>query len=215
MKINNIRNRGAFTLVEMLVVIGIIAVLVASTTVAYSRIVASAEKAKCSELVKNVHTALVQIYNENGGAWPRALVNGREKGLLDESAAVPLAKALGMSYTEDDATGSRKLTGYDKFGIVTPWAAQVIKRMGNEVQLGSLVPSGGTIEDHILRYDLDTEGNGAIRDANVGGSTVSVRGTAMVWCCGKDGVLETWEKGRRRDDVYSWTPGDTHMVGGK
>ena len=57
-----------FTLVEMLVVIGIIAVLTAASVVGYSRVTASAEKARCFELVKNVHTALVQLYNQNNGA---------------------------------------------------------------------------------------------------------------------------------------------------
>ena len=68
------------------------------------------------------------------------------------------------------------------------------------------------MEDHILRYAIDTEGNGVIRDAVVGGSSVSLRGTATVWCCGKVGILEEYEKGLKKDDDYSWTRGETQKV---
>ena len=193
-----------FTLVEMLVVIGIIAVLTAASVVGYSRVTATAEKAKCNELVKNVHTALVQVYNENDGAWPRALINGQTSMLLDQSAARPLANYLGLR-----TDGAGNLTGYDKFGIVTPWAQKTIKSGGNSVSLGTKVTTGGTIQDHILHYAIDTEGEGRITGAQVGGMTLNVRETAMVWCGGKDGKIESdYSRGLRKDDVYSWRPGD-------
>ena len=188
----------------MLVVIGIMAVLIAASVVGYSRVTASAEKAKCTELIKNVHTALVQIYNENSGAWPRALINGQSRGVLDETAARPLASMMGL---RTDSTGN--LTGYDRFGIVTPWAQQVIKSGGSGVTKATKVPTGGTIDTHTLCYAIDTEGEGIIRDAKVGGGTVSVRETAMVWCGGRDGFVEDdYARGLRKDDVFSWRPGD-------
>ena len=190
---------SGFTLVEMLVVIGIIAVLAAASVVGYSRITASAEKAKCFELVKNVHTALVQIYNENNGAWPRALLTAGETGApLDETTSRPIANALGLD-----------LNGYDKFGVVTPWAAQVIKSGGSSATLGTRVPTGGTISDHRLNFAIDMDGDGIIRGVGVGGNTLNIRETAVVWCCGRDGVLESnYERGLRKDDVFSWRPGD-------
>ena len=203
MNFANAKRRAAagFTLIEMLIVIGIITVLVAASIVSYSRVTASAEKARCSELVKNVHSALVLLYNDNSGAWPRALINGQVAGRLDERACAALTKYMPLD-----------LTGYDRFRIVSPWAQQAIKQLGSRATLTSRVPTGGTVEDHILRYAIDTEGNGVIRDAVVGGSSVSLRGTAMVWCCGKDGILEEYEKGLKKDDVYSWTRGETQKV---
>lgn len=195
---------GAFTLVEMLVVIGIIAVLVSASVVGYSRVTAKAEKVKCNELVKNVHTALVQLYNENNGAWPRALISGQERGLLDQNAARPLAAMLGLR-----TDGGGNLTGYDRFGIVSPWAQQAIKSHGVNVSLSDKVPSGGTIEDHILHYAIDTQGEGLITDVSVGGSSITVRETAMVWSGGRDGKVESsYDRGERLDDVYSWRAGD-------
>ena len=45
-----------------------------------------------------------------------------------------------------------------------------------------------------------------------GGETVDIRATAAVWCCGKDGVIEAYAIGLRKDDVYSWTVGQTKEV---
>ena len=56
--------KSGFTLVEMLVVIGIIAVLSAAGMVGYSRIIKSARKAKTVELVANAATALAHILNK-------------------------------------------------------------------------------------------------------------------------------------------------------
>ena len=189
---------GAFTLVEMLVVIGIIAILVSASVVGFSRVTASAEKTKCKELVMNVHTALVLLYNNNNGAWPRALINGQTLGLLDQNAALPLKDMLGL-----------RLDGYDRFGIVTPWAQQTIKSRGNNVAISDRVATGGTIQDHILHYAIDTQGEGRIEAAQVGGTTLTVRDTAMVWCGGRDGVIEdSYDRGTRKDDVHSWIPGN-------
>ena len=193
----------AFTLVEMLVVIGIIAVLVSASVVGYSRVTASAERTKCNELVKNVHTALVVLYNDNNGAWPRALINGQAQGLLDQNAAKPLASMLGLRQEGGN------LSGYDKFGIVTPWAQQTIKNRGTSASLSDRVATGGTIQDHILHYAIDTQGEGRIEGAQVGGTSLTVRETAMVWCGGRDGVIEdSYDRGTRKDDVHSWRPGD-------
>lgn len=203
-KLQTAQAHGAFSLVEMLVVIGIIAILVSASVVGYTKVTANAEKTKCNELIKNVHTAMVQLYNENNGAWPRALISGQSQGLLDQSAAKPLASMLGL---RTDSSGN--LTGYDRFGIVTPWAQQTIKNRGNNATTSDRVATGGTIQDHILHYAIDTQGEGRIEDAQVGGSTLTVRETAMVWCGGRDGVLEaSYERGTRKDDVHSWRPGD-------
>ena len=74
------------------------------------------------------------------------------------------------------------------------------------------MPSGGTIQDHVLRYALDLDGDGVIESVPIGGETVNIRATAAVWCCGKDGVIEAYSTGLRKDDVYSWTVGQTKEV---
>lgn len=206
--------KRGFTLIEMLVVIGIIAVLVGASIGAYTKMTASAEHARCQELVSNTATALTALFQQQG-SWPRALrTQGSTDGRLDQNAALPLAIGNYMSLaTTGDDKASKRLSGYDRFGIVSPWATALIKRRGSNATLSDTVPGGkGTIEDHVLHYALDLDGDGIIEGASVGGQSVDVRATAIVWCCGKDGVLEKYSKGLRKDDVYSWNEGQTRNV---
>lgn len=202
--------RRGFTLIEMLVVIGIIATLMGVMLAAVSTFIKSADKARCQELVANTATALATLYQKEG-AWPRALIKGHNgNNLLDENAALPLAKGRYMTLTmNDDKT---RLSGYDRFGVVSPWAFKVVKNRGKSASLSTKVPSGGTIQDHVLRYALDLDGDGVIEGAPVGGEAVNIRATAAVWCCGKDGNIEAYSTGLRKDDVYSWTVGQTREV---
>ena len=198
--------RKAFTLVEMLVVIGIIAVLVAASIGGFAGMTRAAENKKCQELVANTATALTFLFQQKG-MWPRALRKGNDKHLLNADAAYALATP--MSLTTD---GNGKLAGLDRLGLVTPWAAAVVKRRGNSASLGDVVPGGGTVEDHLLRYAIDDDGDGVINDVSVGGESVSVRATAIVWSCGKDGKDWPYSKGIKKGCSYSWTPGQTKDV---
>ena len=203
------KKRG-FTLVEMLVVIGIIATLMGVMLASVSKFIKSADKARCQELVANTATALTALYQKEG-AWPRALIRGHNGNhLLDETAALPLAKGKYMTLTQNSS--GTQLSGYDRFGVISPWAFTVLKNHGTSTSLSTKVPSGGTIQDHILRYALDLDGDGVIEGVPVGGETIDIRATAVVWCCGKDGKFETYETGLRKDDVYSWTFGQTREV---
>lgn len=197
--------RKAFTLVEMLVVIGIIAVLVGASIGGFAGMTRAAENKKCQELVANTATALTYLFQDKG-MWPKCLRNGASAQLLDKSAALALAKTMSLT------TSNSQLAGLDRFGIVTPWAMTVIKRKGNSASESSVVPSGGTIKDHILRYAIDDDGDGIIKNVSVGGESVSVRATAIVWACAKDGTEYPYSKGIKKGCSYSWTPGQTRNV---
>ena len=198
----------------MLVVIGIIAILTAACLVGYRKMLVTAEKTKCRELVMNAATALSAIYTETG-AWPRALRNAREVGgakVLDASAAYALARMgqeggtqkLGYMRLE---VGSGKTKGLDRFGLVTPFATAVVKRLGSKATLATKVTGDSTIEDHILRFAIDFDGDGKIEDVKVGGEAITIRANAVVWCCGRDGKILSFKEGVKSDDVHSWTKG--------
>ena len=105
--------RRGFTLVEMLVVIGIIATLMGVMLASVSKFIKSADKARCQELVANTATALTALYQKEG-AWPRALIRGHNGShLLDETAALPLAKGKYMTLTLNSS--GTQLSGYDRF----------------------------------------------------------------------------------------------------
>ena len=206
--------KKAFTLIEMLVVMGIIAVLIGASIGGYSAMTKSAERARCQELVSNVATALTALFQDEG-VWPKRLAReGSTDGKLDENTAYALV-ANGRSYFSLTKNGD-KLGGHDRFGILTPWAQAVVKRMGSSASKGSKVGSM-TVDDHILHYALDLDGDGKILGASVGGQSVDVRATAIVWCCGKDGKIDPYPHvsgggGGKTDDVYSWTPAQTRDV---
>ena len=194
--------KKGFTFIEMLAVIGIVAVLIVVTAMSYAKFAASGETAKCQELVRNTATAMAAIFNRDG-FWPKVLRGGGggEDGVLDADRAYPLAH---NNYMTLSSSGG-KLSGYDRFGIVTPWAAAVIKRNGSAAKLSDRVPTGGTIEDHILHYAVDLDGDGVIPDATIGGKKVTLRATVAVWCCGRNGVIEAWTADGKGDNVYSFS----------
>lgn len=199
--------KRGFTLIEMLVVIGIIAILMGAGIGVYSGATKAAEKKRCEELVANTATALTALF-QTEGCWPIALLrDGAHDGELDARAAYPLAKGGYMSLTVENG----KLSGYDRFGIVSPWALAHIKRRGVSASIGDKI-GVGTLKDHVLHYALDLDGDGIIEGASVGGESVDIRATVAVWCCGKDGKMEPYSSGLRKDDVYSWVYGQTQDV---
>lgn len=200
--------KRGFTLIEMLVVIGIIVVLIGSSVAGLSHVRKSAENARARELVSQVKTALEAIYDADG-VWPKTI---REKSaasdsILDEHVAYVLGTRHMYTVTYSDS--SKTSTGADRFGILSPWGADVVKRRGQSASLSTAVESGGTIRDHLLRFKVDYDGDGIIEGAVVGGETLNIRAHAAVWCAGKKGRMESYRKGLKDGGIYSWAPGQT------
>ena len=201
--------KRGFTLVEMLIVIGIIAILTGAAMTGFRGAVEKAQAAKCQELVHNVSTALVKVFQDNG-SWPSRIISaGQGSGEMTAEIGGELArrKALSLNYrlVENEETGEKvyKLVGLDQCGVVSPWAAEVVKRKAanGNVSLNELVPGGGTIRDHVLRFSIDDDEDGLEKVSYEGGKSVTVRASAAVWCCGRDGKFGT------RDDIKSWAKG--------
>ena len=206
-----------FTLIEMLVVMGIIAVLIGASIAGFSKMTKTAEKAKAQELVANVATALTALYQREG-VWPKRLVSNNGKQ-LNEQAALALAKGGYISMSTTGSDTSLKLAGHDRFGILTPWAAEVVRRRGMSAASSDHVTSSSTVKDHILYYALDLDGDGVISGGekpDILDKEQGIRATAAVWCIGKSGGKEgkpwPYSTGRKRDDVYSWSYGQTQDI---
>lgn len=192
--------RRGFTLIEMMAVIGIVAVLLAATVGGYAVVTKAAEKARAKDLVHQVKTALELMHQQNDGQWPLRIAMVGEKGAeLDDQVAYSFVSG-GTKYLTLAASGG-KLVGYDRFGVLSPWGVDILKRRGLSAQLSD-------VRKHRLWFAVDADGDGYIQ-TTVGGETVRIRAKAAVWCAGKDGVLEAYKVGLRRDDVYSWSVGDT------
>ncbi len=190
-------NQG-FTLVEMLVVIGIIAILTAASIASFSRMTRSAENAKARELVMNTATALSSLY-QNEGAWPKRILTANAgDNLLDAQAALPLADYMSLK-TKEIEDNKKELAGLDRFGIVDIWGAAVLKRRGDSA-------SEGEVKNRILYFAVDDDDDGIVEIAKLG--HLKVRASAVVWGAGKDGKMaESYYDGIKQDDIYSWTSG--------
>jgi len=201
---HSIISHKGFTLIEMLVVIGIIMILMGAGIAGFDAAVKRAQTAKLVELVHEVQTALTTIY-QHDNAWPTKVLNaaGGASPRLDAEVGAVLVKRGLISLSakkreRDDGTTTYLLTGVHQFGIVTPWAEEAIKKnlKGGRLSVSSKVPTGGTVDDHILRFSVDDDGDGL---TEVEGK--NVRATACVWSCGRDGRFNT------KDDVKSWSEG--------
>lgn len=212
------RKRG-FTLIEMLVVMGIIAILSGALLVGFGKVTKSAQKARAQETVSNVATAL-SVLLQKEGRWPKdeqkaiqsyAGSDNGNKGMVEVVARV-LAKykVLSISTKKNDSTGELTLVGTDRCGVVDPWAQAVLKAnsgTGQGVGKELRVPSGGTVKDHVIYYAIDEDFDG-VTEANVCGEKIYVRAPAIAWCAGADGVLGSGYKKRSKansDNVYSWS----------
>jgi len=208
--------KKGFSLLEMLIVIGIVAVLMGVGMGGYTMMTKRAQKAQGRELVSNTATALNLLF-QKFNRWPTALKNEASSGQgrlrARPAACLAVNNLMSLTYkrTEKDGESYYTLSGADQFGIISPWAAAVVKRAGTSGGgSGRRVPSGGTVDDHVLYYALDLDGDG-ITEAKVGGQTLRVRANAAVWCAGLDGKIDDYpyvggSGNHKTDDIYSWAP---------
>ena len=212
-------SRRGLTMLELLIVTGIIMLLAAVLLAGIARVRKTAANAKAQDLVSNAATALNQILTAERN-WPGYLIKAAGAGdpMIDQDACQALIrrKVYSLSYVKDrtsDGDDFFRLTGEDRCGIVDPWAAQFLKKLDPGVSgasaLGRKVPGGGTVRDHVLRFAIDDDYDG-ITVARVKGQTLRIRASAVVWSCGRNGQFEDYADAGRvegHDDLYSWTPG--------
>lgn len=195
--------KRGFSLIEMLVVIGILAVLVGIGVNAFSGATRKAQQARAQAVVNDVAAALEAILQRDG-AFPRRLRSVGTRGEMDSKNAYALAKGkfMDLSYEENRDKTDGETVGADRCGVVTPWAQAVIKSK-KQASYGDPVPSGGRIQDHVVRFAVDDDGDGIVK-ASVGGEALEIRASAVAWCCGRDGKEYRYAEGIRHGCSYSW-----------
>ena len=193
----NGKNRG-FTLIEMLVVIGIIAILSGALLMGFGRVTKAAQRAKAVEAVSQAAQALVILRQKNDGVWPSVLTSFGGSDGSGRGMVVEVAK----KFAEYDMLGIASKSG-NPVGVSRCGVAEAVLKRSQSASSGSKVPSGGTVQDHVIYFAVDTDGDG-ITVANVGGQAVQVRAEAIAWCAGADGVIAPYSQRGRSDDIYSW-----------
>ena len=201
-------NKAGFSLIEMLLVIGILAALMGMAAVGFGGMSRRAQRTNTVELVSNAATALTIIFQESK-AWPKPLIDGMGNHKLNRDACAAFVRhgsgLLGLSYKVqkgEDGVDRRVVDdqSVDKFGLIDAYAQAVVRKRA-DATLGMAVPTGGTIDDHILNYAIDDDGDGFV-DVPLESGNVKVRATACVWSSGADGKFN---KSRSKgDDVFSW-----------
>lgn len=214
--------RSGFTLIEMMVVIGIIGILAAVLTGGYTYAVKSAQRAKATEAVSNARTALEMLHDKMEG-WPLAIVqatrNEQSFQVMDEGVAKQLFKYGLLNVDCKEGENGYVLRGVDRCGIADPWAQDVLrnadKNLTGQSLLNRSVPSGGTVKDHLIYFAVDKDDDGFVTQAE-GAPVKSVRAKVITWSAGADGGLadcKSDKAGKRsyngrmvsnQDNVYSW-----------
>ena len=215
--------RGGFTLVEMLVVLGIIGLLAGALIGSFAHLKTTARQTQAQTLVGEVNTAL-SLYLQRYGKWPDELMKGENGGsaptrmemdteacwvlqnkkLLDVIVKVWSDSAQEWKWVSEKDGGS-----LDRFGLMDPWGRAALKRNPSISGADSKVEGGVQLSDHRIQYRLDVNYDGYVDSEEGSPFGLKVRASALVWSRGPDGKDDFQDKNKPypRDDRLSWNYG--------
>jgi prepilin-type N-terminal cleavage/methylation domain-containing protein len=207
------RLQRGFTLVEMLVVMGIVGVLIAMLTGAFKYVQNTAWQARSQELVSNVATAL-SIYIQREGTWPTEILDS--KGVVNNEVCKVLqqSRLLDVSTVTTNSIGTvvSNPNSPERFGLFSPWGQRMIRGIPKTTASLGALPSADLLK-HILQFRVDINLDGKIdsSDSQLGaipGVGSVIRASAIVWSCGPNGK-DDGDTGAKKssENRQSWVGG--------
>ncbi|MBQ9430990.1 MAG: type II secretion system protein [Kiritimatiellae bacterium] len=208
------KNKG-FTLVEMLIVIGIMGILASVMVVSLSHMKKTALQAQAQSLVTEVATAL-NILLQQERQWPDEILEyskETEGGCVPEVCAVFQSKKLmDISTYKQGAIGTTiNEDSLDRFGILDPYGRAALKKVPKCQDAGRQIPDGsGTYKDHRIQYRVDKNYDGFVDSSEGAPKGMKVRASVIVWSRGPDGKDAERAGGKfPGDDRLSWSVAGT------
>lgn len=205
------KKRCGFTLVEMLVVIGILGILSAGLISSFSHVRKAALKSEAQNQVSEVATAFT-LYLQKERAWPQAWLDA-DKREMDEEVCwyFQEAKLLDVSTYMYEGGKVKEMTdaninkqSLDRFGLLDPWGRRALKKKANATK-NDRVPNGGTFEEHRIQFRLDKNYDGWVdQTEGLPAKSSKVRASVVVWSRGPDGKDDLDRFGKPMDDSLSW-----------
>lgn len=193
--------RRGYTLVEMLVVIGIIGLLSITLLSSFSYLKTTAWQTHAQSQATQIATAL-SVHLQTKRSWPDELLGKTE---FDADACYALQKYKIADVTTWKANGDKNEDSPDRYGLLDPWGAAIMRK--------NPLSSENDVKRHRLQYRLDINLDGVVDASEGAPKNVPVRCSALVWTRGPDGVDDfTGENPRARnrypyDDRLSWNYG--------
>ncbi len=205
------RQRHGYTLMEMLVVIGIIGLLSITLLSSFGYLKTTAWQTRAQSQVSQIATGLT-IYLQNERHWPKELIDKTE---FDADACYALQKYKIADVTTWVKNGDDKAINEnspDRYGLLDPWGAAIMRK--------NPLATENDVKNHRLQFRLDKNFDGYVDASEGAPNSVKVRSSVIVWSRGPDGYDDfSGDNPKARnhypyDDRLSWNYGQAKAENG-